>query len=83
MAEAEFERALIKERTMAGLEVARRRGKRLGRPPLDPKIISLVLETAERLGRHVRAVAREIRLSPSSVSRVLARSKHAAVMPGN
>lgn len=30
MAVAEFERALIKERTIAGLEVARRKGKRLG-----------------------------------------------------
>ena len=43
MAVAEFERALIKERTIAGLEVARRKGKRLGRPPLDPKIIGLIL----------------------------------------
>jgi DNA invertase Pin-like site-specific DNA recombinase len=33
MAVAEFERALIKERTMAGLAVARRLGKRIGRPP--------------------------------------------------
>lgn len=30
---AEFERALIQERTVAGLQAARRRGKRLGRPP--------------------------------------------------
>ena len=73
MAVAEFERALIKERTIAGLEVARKRGKRLGRPPLDPKIISLILETVARMGRHVRAVARAIHTSPSSVCRVLAR----------
>ena len=73
MAVAEFERALIKERTMAGLEVARKRGKRLGRLPLDPKIVSLILETVARMGRHVRAVAREIHTSPSSVCRVLAR----------
>ena len=73
MAVAEFERALIKERTMAGLEVARKRGKRLGRPPLDPKIVGLILETVARMGRHLRAVAREIHASPSSVCRVLAR----------
>ena len=73
MAVAEFERALIKERTMAGLEVARKRGKRLGRPPLDPKIVSLILETVARMDCHVRAVAREIHTSPSSVCRVLAR----------
>lgn len=41
MAVAEFEQALIKERTLAGLEVARRRGKRLERPPLDPKTVVL------------------------------------------
>jgi DNA invertase Pin-like site-specific DNA recombinase len=45
MAVAEFERALIKDRTIAGLEVARRRGKRLGRPPLDPKIVHLIQRT--------------------------------------
>jgi DNA invertase Pin-like site-specific DNA recombinase len=30
---AEFERSLIQERTKAGLQAARKRGKRLGRPP--------------------------------------------------
>ena len=30
---AEFERDLIQERTKAGLRAARKRGKRLGRPP--------------------------------------------------
>lgn len=74
MAVAEFERALIKERTIAGLEVARRKGKRLGRPPLDPKIVGLILATAARVGHHVRAIAREIHASPSSVCRVLARA---------
>ncbi len=78
MAVAEFERALIKERTIAGLEVARRKGKRLGRPPLDPKIIGLILTAATRLGRHVRAIAREIHTSPSSVCRVLARASQPA-----
>ena len=73
VAVAEFERALIKECTLAGLEVARRRGKRLGPPPLDPKVIGLILETAAHMGRHVRAVARGIHASPSSVCRVLAR----------
>lgn len=31
---AEYERALIRERVMAGLEAARRRGRRGGRPPM-------------------------------------------------
>jgi len=33
---AEFERSMIQERVRAGLERARRDGKRLGRPPLGP-----------------------------------------------
>lgn len=33
---AQFERELIRERTMLGLERARKRGKRLGRPPVSP-----------------------------------------------
>ena len=73
MAVAEFERALIKERTLAGLEVAHKRGKRLGRPPLGQKVVGLILQAATRTGRHVRAIAREIHASPSSVCRVLAR----------
>lgn len=83
MAVAEFERALIRERTVAGLEVARKKRKRLGRPPLDPEIIKRVLKTAGQLGRHVREIAREINISPSSVSRVLANaSKNAAFASG-
>ncbi|HEX9640930.1 MAG TPA: recombinase family protein [Candidatus Krumholzibacteria bacterium] len=30
---AEYEAALVRERTLAGLDAARRRGKKLGRPP--------------------------------------------------
>ncbi len=81
MAVAEFECALIKERTLAGLEVARKRGKRPGRPPLDQKVVGLVLETEGRIGRHVRAIAREIHASPSSVYRVLARFRQPADLP--
>jgi DNA invertase Pin-like site-specific DNA recombinase len=79
MAVAEFERALIRERTVAGLEVARKRGKRLGRPPLDPKTIELIVKTADRLGCRVRAVARELNTSPSTVCRVLAKFRNKAV----
>jgi len=34
---AEFERDIIRERTLAGLERARKQGKRLGRPPKEVK----------------------------------------------
>jgi DNA invertase Pin-like site-specific DNA recombinase len=32
---AEFEREIIRERVCAGLEKARAKGKRLGRPPVE------------------------------------------------
>ena len=74
MAVAEFERALIKERTMAGLAAARKRGSRIGRPPLPPRKVRRILEIARRLGGGIRAIARESAAAPSTVSRVLARS---------
>ena len=43
---AEFERELIRERTLLGLERARKRGKRIGRPPIsratENKIVALL-----------------------------------------
>src|SRR6195256_6790013 len=35
---AEFERAMIQERVRAGLARAKDEGKKLGRPPIDPKL---------------------------------------------
>lgn len=40
---AQFERALISERTLLGLERARRQGKRLGRPKVSPYVEAKVL----------------------------------------
>ena len=39
---AEFERAMIRERVMAGLERAREQGKRLGRRPLAPRVVEKI-----------------------------------------
>jgi DNA invertase Pin-like site-specific DNA recombinase len=75
MAVAEFERALIKERTIAGIEVARRRGKRIGRPPLPQNKVRRILRISQRLGGRIRAIAREAAVAPSTVSRLLARSR--------
>lgn len=74
MAVAEFERSLIKERTMAGLAVARRRGKRIGRPPLPQKTVRSILKISRRIGGRIRAIAKEAGVAPSTVSRVLARA---------
>jgi len=35
---AEFERAMIRERVVAGLIRAKREGKRLGRPKIAPRV---------------------------------------------
>jgi DNA invertase Pin-like site-specific DNA recombinase len=75
MAVAEFERALIKERTVAGLAVARMHGKRIGRPPISSRKVRHILKIARRLGRSIRSIAREAAVAPSTVARVLARSR--------
>jgi DNA invertase Pin-like site-specific DNA recombinase len=45
---AQYERALIKERVMAGLVAARRRGRKGGRPPaLDPEKVEQIIAALE------------------------------------
>jgi DNA invertase Pin-like site-specific DNA recombinase len=59
---AAFEREIIRERTLLGLERARRAGRRLGRPPrrdLDPEVIAAL----RAAGRPWKAVAAELRCS--------------------
>ncbi len=67
---AEFERAMIRARVCAGLDKARAKGKRLGRPR--------VLQTVERTvraafaeGKSKRAIARDLGISDGTVRRVL------------
>lgn len=68
---AEFERSLIAERTRAGLNAAKQRGVRLGRPSL----VNLEqLERARTLssqGKKQRDIALALGISPSTVSRIL------------
>lgn len=72
---AEFERAMLKERTHAGLEAARKEGRIGGRPPkLKPQqrreIVSLV-----RRGRKTAAdAARLFGVHPATISRLLRRA---------
>ena len=66
---AEFERDLIVERTKAGMERARRNGKRIGRPPVEPS----VRRQAEKLlsdGASQRSVRRELGLGGGTVARI-------------
>lgn len=68
---AEFERELIRERTKAGMAAARRRGKRVGRPPLlTPENLNLARRLlAEGKGRG--EVARMLRVAPATLRRRL------------
>jgi DNA invertase Pin-like site-specific DNA recombinase len=71
---AEFERAMIRERTTAGLAAARQRGIRLGRPPaLTPEQEELVLALSSQ-GKSQREIARVLKVGQATVGRYL---KHA------
>jgi len=70
MAVAEFERAIIKERVMAGISAARNRGVRLGRPTTLDKRRDEVLELKGK-GLGVRAIARELTMPVTSVFKLM------------
>jgi len=69
---AEFERGLIRERTMAGLAVARARGRVGGRPlSLSPTDIAAVKGMLSRPDMTVAEVARRVGVSPATLYRHL------------
>jgi DNA invertase Pin-like site-specific DNA recombinase len=73
---SEFERAMIRDRVMAGLDRARSSGKRLGRPrttPFQVQRIRLALDE----GRGVRETARLLKVSAAKVSEVRRMSANA------
>ena len=75
---AEFEKALIKERTMAGLVEARRKGKKGGRPPsfsADDVTAARALMNEGKLP--VRAVAKRMGVSVATLYRHAGRRSHA------
>lgn len=72
---AEFQREIIVENTVAGLDAARRRGARLGRPPLlDEADVqrghALIMQT----GLSVAAAARTLGVDRNTLARALART---------
>jgi DNA invertase Pin-like site-specific DNA recombinase len=67
---AEFERAIIRERVCAGLEKAKAKGKRLGRPKVLPAV-ERSIRAAREAGKGQLAIARELRVGVSTVRRVL------------
>ena len=77
---AEFERGMIRSRVMAGLERARARGVRLGRPRTGAKV-----EAAIRMrlasGEGIKKVARVVGVGNGTVARIKAGMASVNVMP--
>ncbi len=67
---AEFERAMIRERVMAGLARARKQGKRLGRPRVSAKTERAILK-ARKGNVGFNRIARDLGVGSSTVQRVL------------
>ena len=69
---AEFERAIIRERTRAGLEAARSRGRQGGRPPkLTPQDLAAAKAMLADPSFTVADVARRLGVSPATLYRHL------------
>ncbi|MCL4676957.1 MAG: recombinase family protein, partial [Alphaproteobacteria bacterium] len=71
---AEFERDLNSERTKAGMEAARKRGKRVGRPH---KLTKRQIERASQKlaadpAMSLAALAKELKVSPRTLKREIA-----------
>ena len=68
---AEFEADLIRERTLAGLAAARRRGRRPGRPKAhrDPKVLHRV-KRLRRAGRSFSQIAEALDVSKSMAAKL-------------
>ncbi len=77
---AEFERDLIRERTNAGLAVARARGRVGGRPPaLTPDQVAMARDALRAdPKRTVAGVARSLKVSPATLYRALKRPSDGA-----
>jgi DNA invertase Pin-like site-specific DNA recombinase len=66
---AEFERAMIKDRVVAGLERARQNRVRLGRPPMPQDRVDAIKESLID-GNGIRATARATGASTTTVQRI-------------
>ena len=67
---AEFERAIIRERVIAGMEKAKARGARIGRPKIPPFTTEKVLEMRER-GSSYKEIIKKLKISKSVYYKIL------------
>ena len=67
---AQFERDLIRERTNAGLQAAKAKGKRLGRPPALSPEAEQKARAAIAEGEPIAAIARRFKVSRATISRL-------------
>jgi len=72
---AEFERDLIRERINAGLDLARKRGKRFGRPPVTDRKQRARIARLRASGHSIRAIAEQVGVGRGTVERVLAAAR--------
>jgi DNA invertase Pin-like site-specific DNA recombinase len=80
---AEFERSIIRERTLAGLEAARARGRKGGRPPaLSPKDLAAAKALLRDPEITVSEIARRLGVVPSTLYRHLPKARSAAAEAG-
>ena len=72
---AEFERAMLRERTKSGLDTARREGRVGGRrPKLTPQQQKEIVTMVSRGQRTAAEAARLFNVHPATVGRLLARN---------
>jgi DNA invertase Pin-like site-specific DNA recombinase len=69
---SELERAIIRERVLAGLARARAEGKRLGRRPIERTVERKIERALARGNRGIRKIAREIGVGVGTVQRIKA-----------
>lgn len=72
---AEFERDLIRQRVKAGLDHAKQRGVKLGRPSFLTENIREQIKELRVAGKSIRAIARQVKVSPSLVHKTLTNFK--------
>jgi DNA invertase Pin-like site-specific DNA recombinase len=72
---AKQERARISERTIAGLKVARAKGKIIGRPPVSEETIQKVLSLNRNAGMGARKIAKSTGHPLGTVNAILTRSR--------